>query len=65
MSVPCDSIDLMPSEKPRITVYLDEDIKDDLEELARLNDRPVSNFVLTLIKQAITEAKTQGRLKDK
>ncbi len=65
MSVPCDSTDLMPSEKPRITVYLDEDLKEELEELARLNDRPVSNFVLTLIKQAITDAKAQGQLKGK
>jgi predicted transcriptional regulator len=55
----------MPSEKPRITVYLDEDLKEELEELARLNDRPVSNFVLTLIKQAITDAKAQGQLKGK
>lgn len=52
----------MPSDKPRVTLYLDEEIKADLEKLAKLNDRPVSNFVLTLIKQAISEAKEQGLL---
>ena len=52
----------MPSDKPRVTLYLDEEIKADLEKLAKLNDRPVSNYVLTLVKQAIAEAKEQGLL---
>ncbi len=54
--------DPMPSEKPRVTIYLDEDIKADLEKLAEANDRPVSNFVLVLIKEAITKAKADGTL---
>ncbi|MBD2072694.1 ribbon-helix-helix protein, CopG family [Phormidium sp. FACHB-592] len=52
--------DLMPSEKPRVTIYLDDETKTDLEKLAKANDRPVSNFVLVLIKEAIAKAKTDG-----
>lgn len=50
----------MPSEKPRVTIYLDEDTKLDLEKLAKANDRPVSNFVMVLIKEAINKAKLEG-----
>ncbi|MBD2019919.1 ribbon-helix-helix protein, CopG family [Leptolyngbya sp. FACHB-36] len=52
--------DLMPSDKPRVTVYLDEETKNDLEKLAKANERPVSNFVLVLIKEAISRAKSNG-----
>ncbi|MGB3494791.1 MAG: hypothetical protein WBA57_18830 [Elainellaceae cyanobacterium] len=53
---------LVPTDKPRVTVYLEEDIKTDLEKLAQVHDRPVSNYVLRLIKQAIVEAKEKGIL---
>ncbi|MEM9216416.1 MAG: CopG family transcriptional regulator [Cyanobacteria bacterium P01_F01_bin.150] len=52
----------VPSDKPRVTVYLDEEVKSDLEKLAEFNDRPVSNFVLRLIKDAIAEAKRKGSI---
>jgi uncharacterized protein (DUF1778 family) len=55
-----DIYDDMPSEKPRITVYIDEDTKTDLEQLAMLNDRSASSFVKVLIKRAIAEAKKNG-----
>lgn len=60
MSVLGTATSSMPSDKPRVTVYLDEELKDDLENLARAKDRPVSNFVLVLIKEAITKAKADG-----
>ena len=50
----------MPSEKPRITVYLEEQVKADLEQLAILNDRSASSFIKILIKRAIAEAKKNG-----
>lgn len=53
----------MPTEKPRIVVYVDEEIKAAVEKLASKDDRPVSNYVLQLIKQDIEAAKTDGRLK--
>lgn len=54
--------ELMPTSKPRVVVYLDDEVKSDLEKLAEVNDRPVSNFVLRLIKSAIAEAKEKGKL---
>ncbi|HEY9881484.1 MAG TPA: hypothetical protein V6D29_23725 [Leptolyngbyaceae cyanobacterium] len=58
------SLDLgaMPTEKPRVVVYMDEQIKADLEKLAARDDRPVSNFVLQLIKREIAEAREKGIL---
>jgi hypothetical protein len=55
----------MPSEKPRLTIYLDAATKADLEALAVINDRPVSNYVLHLVKREIQQAKTTGILADK
>ena len=52
--------ELMPTSKPRVVVYVDEELKKDLEKLAEARDRTVSNFVLTLIKSAISEAVEDG-----
>ena len=52
----------VPSDKPRVVIYLDEEIKAELEKLAASHDRPVSNFVLTLIKEAIAQGKAEGRI---
>jgi predicted transcriptional regulator len=53
----------VPTDKPRVTVYLDEDVKTDLEKLAEAYDRPVSNYVLRLIKQAIADGREKGLIK--
>ena len=53
----------MPSEKPRIVVYLeDADMKSRLEALAAAHDRPVSNYLLTLIKRELAQAEADGTL---
>lgn len=54
--------EFMPTNKPRVVVYLEDDVKSDLEKLAEVNDRPVSNFVLRLIKGAIAEAREKGAI---
>lgn len=56
-----DGLGSMPTEKPRVVVYVDEEIKSAIEKLAALDDRPVSNYVLQLIKQDIAAAKSDGR----
>lgn len=53
---------LMPSDKPRITLYVDADIKADVEKLAAQQDRTISNFVVQLIKREIAAAKANGLL---
>ncbi len=53
----------MPSIKPRLTVYFDDDkLKRDFETLAKLEDRSGSNFLLQLIKRSVAEARTTGTL---
>ncbi|MEG4587475.1 hypothetical protein QUA54_20000 [Microcoleus sp. MOSTC5] len=54
----------MPAKLPRIVVYLPEELKADLERLAKSHYRPVSNMVLTLIQEAVDEAKSEGRIQN-
>jgi hypothetical protein len=57
---------LMPSIKPRLTVYFDdEELKRDFEALAKLQDRSGSNFLLQLIKREVAEARNSGILAEK
>lgn len=55
-------ITALPAKLPRIVVYLPEELKADLERLAKSHYRPVSNMVLTLIQEAVEEAKSEGRI---
>jgi hypothetical protein len=55
-------ITALPAKLPRIVVYLPAELKADLERLAKSHYRPVSNMVLTLIQEAVDEAKSEGRI---
>lgn len=52
----------MPSPKPRVSFVIPEDVKDDLEALAAMEERSVSNYLLVLVRQAIEQAKKDGKL---
>lgn len=52
----------VPSDKPRITLYIDQGLKEALEILAELADRSVSNYVVQLIKQDVARAQQSGEL---
>ncbi|MFG6094023.1 hypothetical protein SPB21_02170 [Leptothoe sp. ISB3NOV94-8A] len=52
----------VPSDKPRVTLYIDTDLKQALEVLAERADRSVSNYVIQLIRQDITRAQQAGEL---
>jgi hypothetical protein len=52
----------VPSQKPRITIYLPQKVKDKFEALAALNDRSASAYALHLIEKAIWEAEQAGAL---
>ncbi|NEP17571.1 MAG: ribbon-helix-helix protein, CopG family [Leptolyngbya sp. SIO4C1] len=54
--------DSMPSDKPRITLYIDQELKDALEVLAERDDRSVSNYVIQLIKLDVARARAAGEL---
>ncbi|MEG4320361.1 MULTISPECIES: hypothetical protein [unclassified Microcoleus] len=55
-------ITALPAKLPRIVVYLPEEVKADLERLAKSHYRPVSNMVLSLIQEALDRAKSEGRI---
>lgn len=52
----------VPSDKPRITLYIDQDLKESLEVLAERADRSVSNYVVQLIRQDVARAQQSGEL---
>lgn len=52
----------MATEKVRVSAYIPEDTKSNLEKLADVRDRSVSNLIERLIKKEITEAKAKGEI---
>ena len=51
------------TEKVRVSAYIPEDTKLDLEKLAEVRDRSVSNLIERLIKKEIADAKAKGEIK--
>ena len=47
----------------RISVIMPSDLKRKFEKLCKAESRSMSNMVVTLIQQAVTEAEEQSRLK--
>ena len=54
----------LPSKLPRVAVYLDPDVKKDLETLAKLDKRSVSNLIYAWVIDNIEAAKREGKLGD-
>ncbi|HAA30992.1 MAG TPA: hypothetical protein DCE56_28920 [Cyanobacteria bacterium UBA8553] len=46
----------------RISIIMSSELKQKLERLCKLENRSMSNMVVTLVQQAITQAEEQGRL---
>jgi hypothetical protein len=53
---------VMPTNKGKVGVYVDMEVKRDLEALAASESRSVSNFVELLIKDAVSKAKAEGKI---
>lgn len=53
----------MPTDKAKVSAYIDEELKKDFERLADLESRSMSNLVEILIREAVEKAKQSGRLK--
>jgi hypothetical protein len=51
------------TKKPRVVFYLDEWLKDDLERLAAVENRSVSNLLETVAKTVVDQAKKEGKIK--
>ncbi len=54
----------MPAKNPRINVVMPADLKRDFERLCHVENRSMSNMLVTLAQKAVDEAKAKGLLKD-
>lgn len=52
----------MATDKKKVSVYLDEELKIDSDKLAKFEKRSLSNLIEVLLHKAIEEAKHEGRL---
>lgn len=52
----------VPAKIPKVAVYLPEEVKADLERLANLERRSLSQMALLLIEQGIEQARNEGKL---
>ncbi|BAY42018.1 hypothetical protein NIES2111_64140 (plasmid) [Nostoc sp. NIES-2111] len=50
--------------KKRISLYLDEALKSDLERLAKIRKRSLSNLIEVICEEEVERAKQSGELKD-
>jgi len=53
----------MPTDKAKLMVYLDPNYKDGLGQLPALENRSMSNYVETLIIEAVDKAIQSGKIK--
>ncbi len=50
--------------KKRISLYLDEELKYELEKLAKARKRSLSNLIEVICEKELTEAKSKGEVGD-
>lgn len=50
-------IDDVPTDKIRVSTYIDNSLKEDAEKLAEFQGRSLSNFIEQLIKKEVARAK--------
>ena len=55
---------LMPAKNPRINVVMPASLKRDFEKLCGLENRSMSNMLVTLAQKAVDEAKAKGHIKE-
>lgn len=54
--------DKMPTKLPKVAFYLTPELKEDLETLAKLDKRSVSNLVYAWVVDNIEQARAEGKL---
>lgn len=52
----------VPSNRPKVMVYLPPEIKEDFEKLANYERRSLSSMAVFLIEEAIRRAKEEGKI---
>ncbi len=56
---------VMTTSKARLTILIDAEIKEDFEKLCELENRSMSNYAETLLKNFVDNAKREGKLSDR
>ena len=56
------STGMSPSRIPKVSVYIPEELKKDLELLANKQTRSLSNLINVLLQKAVDEAKANGEI---
>lgn len=52
------------TQKPRISLYVEKDLKADLERLAKLRKRSLNNLIELICEEVVQAAKASGELTD-
>lgn len=52
----------LPTDKPKVQVYLDEEMKIDGEKLAKRRQRSLSSLIRYLLQEEIERAKANGEI---
>lgn len=55
-------IGIVPTSKAKVFAYIQNELKEDLERLAEVRNRSISNLLETLIKAEVDQAKASGEL---
>lgn len=55
---------LMPAKNPRINVVIPAKLKREFEQLCVIENRSMSNMLVTLAQRAVDDAKRKGLIKD-
>ncbi len=55
---------LMPAKNPRINVVIPAKLKREFEQLCEIENRSMSNMLVTLAQRAVDDAKSKGLIKD-
>lgn len=56
------SMTRMPAKIPKVSIYIPEDLKKDLERLAIKETRSLSNLINVILQRAVDDAKKTGDL---
>ena len=52
----------MPTDKRKVSLYIEDSLKQGAEMLAKLERRSLNNLIEFLLQEAVEDAKKQGRL---
>ncbi|MEA5595767.1 ribbon-helix-helix domain-containing protein [Rivularia sp. UHCC 0363] len=52
----------MVTDKKRVSLYIEENLKIELEKLAKVRKRSLSNLIEVLCEEAVRQAKKQGEI---